>query len=343
MVASDTGNVPEMSPPPPLRPGVTFASLGVLGPAAVPLLAARASALGYGSFWTAEATGAESFAVLAAAGAAAPDLDLGTGVVPMQVRTPPLTAMAAATLQALHPDRDIHLGIGISSPAVVGRWHGADYYGDRPLARVREYVALLRACLSGENVDFDGDFHRVRKFRLGVRLGERKPKIVIAALGPRMLELAGEIADGVLLNYLPSSHVGPSVAHVRKGGDATVFAYVHAGVADRESSRDPARRDLYGYASADSYARMFREAGFDDEIDEVQARFASGDREGAVNAISERMIDAIDFVGDAGEVHDFVAAYADAGVDVPVLMPLPWGRDRMAVVEATMQAVVGAG
>jgi probable F420-dependent oxidoreductase len=324
------------------RPGVTFASLGVLGPGAVPELARRASALGYGSFWTAEATGAESFTILAAAGAAAPDLGLGTGVVPIQLRTPPLAAMAAATLQALHPDVDIYLGIGISSPAVVGRWHGAEYRNDRPLDRVREYVALVRACLSGESVDFDGDFHHVRKFRLGVRLGERKPKIVIAALGPKMLRLAGEVADGVLLNYLPASHVAASVAHVRAGGSATVFAYVHAGVTDRTGSLLAAQRDLFSYATVDSYARMFREAGFADEVDDLRERFAAGDRDGAVTAISERMVDAIDFVGDAAEVKAFVQSYADAGVDVPVLMALPWGKDRLAVVDATMKAVVGA-
>ena len=81
--------------------------------------------------------------------AGAPSLDLGTGVLALQLRTPPLVAMAGATLQALHPERDIVLGVGISSPVVTQRWHGAPY-GDRPLARVREYLTLLRLCLSGE-------------------------------------------------------------------------------------------------------------------------------------------------------------------------------------------------
>jgi probable F420-dependent oxidoreductase len=339
MVSSGTGNVPDMSPDHSSRPGVTFASLGVLGPGAVPELARRAADLGFGSFWTAEATGAESFALLAAAGAAAPDLGLGSGVVPIQLRTPPLAAMAAATLQALHPERDIYLGIGVSSPAVVGRWHGAEYRADRPLDRMREYVTLVRACLSGETVDFDGDFHRVRKFRLGVRLGERKPKIVVAALGPKMLRLAGETADGVLLNYLPASHVAASVAHVRAGGGATVFAYVHAGVTDRAESKLAAQRDLFSYATVDSYARMFSDAGFTDEVSELREHFAAGDRDGAVAAISQRMVDAIDFVGDTAAVKAFVQSYADAGVDVPVLMPLPWGADRLGVVDATMRAV----
>jgi probable F420-dependent oxidoreductase len=323
------------------RAGVTFASLMALGPDLAVSTARSAADLGYTSFWTAETTGPEAFTVLAAAGAAAPGLDLGTGVLALQLRTPMVVAMAGATLQALHPDRDILLGIGISSPVVTQRWHGVPY-GDRPLARVREYVTLLRACLSGERVDFAGDFYQVKGFRLGVRLGERRPRIVVGALNPRMLRLAGELADGVLLNYLPASHVPWSVDRVREGGDATVYAYVHAGVCERHEGVDNARRDLFSYAVVDSYARNFERAGFGDEVAEVRARFAAGDRDGAVAAVNDRMVDAIDVMGDADTVHATMRSYVDAGVDVPVLMPLPWGADRRASAEATVRAAIGA-
>jgi probable F420-dependent oxidoreductase len=324
------------------RAGVTFASLMALGPDVAVSTARSAAELGYASFWTAETTGPEAFSVLAAAGAAAPGLDLGTGVLALQLRTPMVVAMAGATLQALHPEREILLGVGISSPVVTERWHGVPY-GDRPLDRVREYVALVRACLSGERVDFSGDFYQVKGFRLGVRLGERRPRIVVGALNPRMLALAGEVADGVLLNYLPASHVRWSVEQVRKGGAATVYAYVHAGVCAREEGVELARRDLYAYAVVDSYARNFERAGFGDEVAEIRARFAEGDRAGAVAAVSDRMVDAIDVMGDADAVHATMRAYADAGVDVPVLMPLPWGSDRRASAEATVRAAIGAG
>ena len=321
------------------RLGVTFASLPALGVRGAVEVAALADELGYSSFWTAETVGAESFAVLAAAGAAGPSLDLGTGIVPIQIRTPQLAAQGAATLQALHPDRDIYLGIGISSPVVTAQWHGVPY-GDRPLARIREYVALVRACLAGEAVTFAGDFWSAKRYRLGVRLGERRPKIVIGALNEGMLRLAGEVSDGVLLNYLPASHVPWSVEQVRKGGDATIFAYIHAGVvADRADGIDAARRDLFSYAVVDGYAANFRRAGYGAEIDELRARHAAGYRDGAVAAISDRMVDDIDFMGSAAEVAPYLQSYVDNGVDVPILMPLPWGRDRMAVTKATLRAV----
>lgn len=323
------------------RAGVTFASLMALGPDLAPASARLAAECGYRSFWTAETTGPEAFSLLAAAGSAAPSLDLGTGVVALQLRTPMVVAMAGATLQALHPDRRILLGIGISSPVVTERWHGVPY-GGRPLDRVREYVTLLRACLSGDKVDFAGDFYGVKGFRLGVRLGDRRPEIVVGALNPAMLRLAGEIADGVLLNYLPASHVPWSVDQVRKGGNATIYAYVHAGVCERERAVASARRDLFGYAVVDSYAANFERAGFADEVAEIRARFAEGDRAGAVAAVSDRMVDAINVMGDADIAHATMTAYSDAGA-VPILMPLPWSDDRWACAEATIRGAIGKG
>jgi len=347
--------------------GLTFASLMSLGPDLAVSTAVTAEGLGYRSFWTAETTGPEAFSLLGAVGTAAPGLDLGTGVLALQLRTPMVVAMAGATLQALRPEREVLLGIGISSPVVTQRWHGVPY-GDRPVARVREYVTLLRACLSGEKVDFAGDFYQVKGFRLGVRSGEpgasgrgsgkhvasgkHVPKIVIGALNPAMLRLAGEVADGVLLNYLPASHVPWSVEQVRKGGAAraaagagtcAIYGYVHAGVCERDEGIELARRDLYSYAVVDSYARNFERAGFADEVAEIRERFAAGDREGAVGAVSDRMVDAIDVMGDADVAHATMQSYVDAGVEVPILMPLPWGRDRRASADATIRAAIGKG
>jgi probable F420-dependent oxidoreductase len=300
-------------------------------------LARHAEELGYRSFWTAEVTGPEAFSTLAAVNQVAPSLDLGTGVLALQLRTPPLLAMAGATLQALSPEGDVLLGIGISSPVVAQRWHGS-VYGSRPLAQVREFVTLLRECLTGEKVDFKGDFYEVSGFRLGIKLGERRPKIVIGALNPGMLRLAGEIADGVLLNYLPASHVPWSVEQVRAGGDATIYSYVHVGVTEREHGVDLARRDLFSYAVVDAYAANFERAGYGDSVRAVREAHARRDREAALAAVSDEMIDGIDVMGDADHIRATVQAYADGGVDVPIVFPLPWGPDRNATVRATLEA-----
>ena len=189
---------------------------------------------------------------------------------------------------------------------------------------------------------FEGDFWQVKRFRLAVRLGDRRPKIVLAALNPQMLRLAGEVADGVLLNYIPAAHVPTAIEQVRAGGDATIMGYVHAAVGELERSANSARKDLFNYAMADGYANMFRAAGFGAEVDELRARQAEKDRDGALAAISHEMIQAIDFIGSPDEVTTFVRSYIDAGIEHPVLMPLPWGEDRRAVTEETMAAAAAA-
>jgi probable F420-dependent oxidoreductase len=320
--------------------GVTFASFMALGPQLATTVATKAEALGYTSFWTAETTGPEAFAVLAAAGAAAPSLGLGTGVLALQLRTPMVVAMAGATLQALHSDADIVLGVGISSPVVTTKWHGVPY-GEHPVARTREYVTLVKECLRGESVTFKGDYYQCDRFRLGVRLGEKRPKVVVGALNPAMLRMAGDVADGVLLNYLPASHVPWSVEQVRAGGDATIYAYVHVGVCDRADGIEAARRDLWSYAVVDSYARNFERAGFGEDVARIRAHHAAGERDAAIAAVSDPFVDAIDIMGDAAHVRASVQAYVDAGVEVPIVMPMPWGPDRRAVIDATITAAIG--
>jgi alkanesulfonate monooxygenase SsuD/methylene tetrahydromethanopterin reductase-like flavin-dependent oxidoreductase (luciferase family) len=265
-------------------------------------------------------------------------LSVGTGVVPIGIRTAPLVAMAGATLQAMAPDREVYLGVGISSPFVVARTHGASF-PDRPLAQTREYLTLLRACLSGERVDFDGDYYQVKGFRLTVPLGERRPRIVLAALNGGMLRLGGEVADAVLLNYVPAAHVPECVRMVRAGGAASVFCYVHAGVCDRDRYLVESRRHLGRYCLVDGYAKAYTAAGFGDAVRAVRERHAAGDGDAAFDAVPESMVDAIDVMGDADRVRAAVGQYVDAGVDLPVVFPLAWQDDAAAITEATLGAV----
>jgi probable F420-dependent oxidoreductase len=318
--------------------GMSVAGLQTLGASLSLDVAREADDLGYSSIWAAEANAAESMSLLGAISQVTKCAALGTGVLALQLRTPPLHAMAAATLQQLAGDRDVYLGVGISSPAVAGQWHGAEYT-DRPIAQVREFLTLLRQCLSGETVTFEGDFYTVKRFRLGVKLGERQPKIALAALNKQMLRLGGELADAVLLNYLPAMLVPWCVERVREGGNARVFAYVHCAVTDRDRYADLARRDLLNYMVVPAYATQFERGGFVDEVRHFQNRWAERDREGALAAISDEFVDAIQIMGDADHVRAAVQAYADRGVDVPIVFAIPWGEDRRATITATLRAL----
>jgi len=316
---------------------VSIAGVQTLGAELSLDVAREADAIGCESVWVAEANAAEAMSLLGAISQAAPHVGLGTGVVALQLRTPPLHAMAAATLQQLAGDRAVYLGVGISSPAVAGLWHGAGYT-DRPIAQVREFVTLLRECLTGEAVTFDGDFYSVKRFRLGVRLGDARPKIFVAALNEQMLRLAGSIADGVLLNYLPASRVPWCVERVREGGDAEVYAYVHCGVTDRDRYADLARKDLLNYAVVDAYASQFAQAGFADDVESFRTHWKARERDAALEAIGDAWVDEIQIMGDAPHVRARVDAYRDAGAQ-PIVFALPWSEDRRATISETLQAL----
>jgi probable F420-dependent oxidoreductase len=319
--------------------GVTAAPFIQSGPAAVLDLARRADRLGYSSLWVAEVTGTEAFSVLGAVSQAVPGIGLGTGVLPIQVRTPPLLAMAAASVQALAPHRQVLLGVGVSSPVVAGDWHGADYPPE-PLSRMREFIAVLRECLSGGKITFAGNFYQVRGFRLGVELGDRRPKIILGALGEGMLRLAGEKADGVLLNYLPASHVPWCVEQVRRGGNATIYANVHVGIGDRAAAAPQARYDLFSYAVVDAYARSFTRAGFGQAVHAIRAAHLAGDRASALAAVSDDMLDAINVIGDQALVASTISAYRRAGVTSRWSSPSPGGAPGQDVLDSTLQAAI---
>ncbi len=156
-----------------------------------------------------------------------------------------------------------------------------------------------------------------------------------------MLRLAGEVADGVLLNYLPASHVPWSVEQVRRGGNATIYANVHVGVGDRALAERSARYDLFSYAVVDSYAQSFSRAGFAEAVTGIRSAHIAGDRAAALAAVTDSMIDAINVIGDASLVHRTVEQYRNEGVDVPVIFPLTWGAEGLTALAPTLAAAVG--
>src|SRR5262249_45472947 len=179
-----------------------------------PALAREAEERGYRTAWVGEASGAEAIVLSTLIATHTTTLRIANGVIPVQTRTPVVYGQAAATLGHLAPGR-FALGLGLSSEIIVGQWHGLPFSPSVQL--MREAVHTIPPTASGERVNFDGKFYRLKNFRLAIPPSDPTPRIYLAALGPRMCELAGEVADGVLLNWRPPSAVPASMRHVEAG------------------------------------------------------------------------------------------------------------------------------
>jgi 5,10-methylenetetrahydromethanopterin reductase len=198
-------------------------------------LAAQVEAAGFSSLWTNEAAGRDALLVCQAWAAATSTLQVGVGVAPIWTRSPAQLAMACATLQEASGGRFL-LGLGVSHAATMGPWHGAEVR--RPLTASRELLTILAVLERGERADLDGEVLSSRRFRLNISPLPPPTRRYLAAMGPRMLALAGTDADGVLLNWAGPAEVARAAAIVRDAArdagrqqaDVEVATYVRVAV-----------------------------------------------------------------------------------------------------------------
>ncbi|WP_157253910.1 LLM class F420-dependent oxidoreductase [Nonomuraea typhae] len=292
-------------------------------------LIAQLPALGYTDVWSAEVNGADGFTPLAMASEWAPELRLGSAIVPVYTRGPGLLAMSAATLADLAPGRFV-LGIGASSPVVVGRWNAAEFA--QPYQRTRDTLRFLRRALAGEKVSERYETFEVKGFKLE-RAPKVAPKIVLAALRPRMLHLAASEGDGAITNWLSPRDVRKVRAEL--GGETELIARLFVCVSeDTEKVRELGRWMLAAYLTVPAYAAFHGWLGRGEVLRPMHEAWAAGDRAAALKAIPDEVVDDLIVYGDAATCRARIGEYLAEGLDTPVLAPIPGGAGITEAVHA---------
>jgi probable F420-dependent oxidoreductase len=309
-------------------------------------LAVHAQELGYTDAWSYEVCDADGFTPLAWLASRAERLRLGISVVPAFTRPPALLAMTCAALQELAEGRFV-LGLGPSSPNVVGRWMGGDYA--LPLTRVRETVEALRLALTGEKASYSGRTVRMEDFRLA--LPPAHVPVMLGALGPRMRRLAGEIGDGIVMVFttpegtpaLLEPVVDGARACGRDPGALDVVAKLFVAVDEDDADlRALLRRLVTGYGTVPAYNRMLASEGFDREARAMAEAWANGDRRGALAAASDELLERLFIFGDEAACLRRLREHADAGARTLLIAPVTAARDpaeRRARVRRTIERV----
>jgi F420-dependent oxidoreductase-like protein len=283
--------------------------------------------------WAAEAYGSDAATVLAWVAAQTERIDVGSAIFQIPGRTPANTAMTAATLDTLSGGR-FRLGLGVSGPQVSEGWHGVRF--DKPLARTREYVAIVRKALARERLTFDGEFFTLplpdgpgKALTLTVHPVRERIPIYLAAVGPRNLELAGEIADGWLAIFFDPDNAQESLGHIRAGRERAGLTMDGFDIVptvpvvmgdDIEACAEPVRAycALYiggmGSREKNFYNALAVRMGYGDAAAQIQDLYLARDYAGAAAAVPLEFIQRTSLIGPPDVIVERLRSYAAAGV-----------------------------
>ncbi len=307
------------------RIGVAFAGGGMTPPEIVECVQ-LAEELGYESAWVAEGHGGDQFSILTACALATSQIRLGTSISSVFVRSAPTIAMAAACVDHFSKGRFI-LGLGSSHKVQVEPEHGLEFSGAIP--RVRDTVDIVRCLLrDGALTDYEGEAINIATFDLHFPTLRPEMPIYLAAVFPKMLEIAGEISQGVLLTWCTPEHARTASRHVAAGAARAGVAPESVEVATLVSVSAPGaddggmRRVAATYAGRfPRYRRLMAEAGFADEVEEVRRAWRSGDVALAERLVPEGLIDRMSLPTEAGARRERLAEYREAGLTLPIIAP----------------------
>jgi F420-dependent oxidoreductase-like protein len=303
-------------------------------------MAQEADRLGYAVVWAAEAYGSDTVSMLAWLAGQTQHIDLGAAVLQIPARTPAMTAMTAATIDTLSGGR-FRLGLGVSGPQVSEGWHGVRFA--KPLGRTREYVDIVRMAIARQPVSYQGEHYTLplpdgpgKALKLGFHPPRDAVPIYLAAVGPKNLELAGEIADGWLAIFFAPDAAGEAVQHIergraKKGLGMTGFDIaptVPVVIGDNLAWCADVIRPytaLYvggmGSREQNFYNQLAVRMGYADEAARVQDLYHAGHTAGAAEAVPQEFIERTSIIGNKIQVIERLRQYAAAGVGTLSISP----------------------
>jgi F420-dependent oxidoreductase-like protein len=293
----------------------------------------EAEKLGIGSIWSAEAWGSDAISPLAFMAARTSTIKLGTGIIQAGTRSPALVGMTATTMAALSGGRFI-LGLGTSGPQVMEGWHGIPF--KRPVERMREIVEIVRLVTSGERVAYSGKSYTLplpggegKAIKSSMGASQYPIPVYLATLGPKSLEMTGEIANGWLGTSFMPEHADVFFDHIRKGAQKAGRSFddidLQAGgvvaFSNDVESLLPARKPgvaftlgAMGSREHNFYNEAYQRAGYRDLALEIQAMWLEGKKEEAASRVPDEIVLQTNLLGTDAMVKDRIRAYRDSGV-----------------------------
>ncbi len=291
-------------------------------------LCKKGESFGIGGFWFSEVNGWDSFTPIAAISKETKRIRLGSAVAGIFGRSPLVTAMSSAALADITKGR-FTLGLGSQAKNYVTGWHGVEF--KQPALRMREYVKLVRMILSGEKVNFSGTLFRIEDFQLHPK-PEYSVKIAVAAIGPRMIEVAGEVGDAVLGNFWSKEYIQKTVLPSLKKGAVKsgrnvkeirlVCGYSCFPGNPRINYKSATKPQVVMFATVPYYSKIFEDTGFQVEHRLINEAVSRGDIETALRTVTDEMVESFTIVGERDAFQRRIKQLLNAGLDEVMLHPI---------------------
>ena len=328
-----------------LNLGIRLDLLPEFKPEDVTQLSILAENKGFDSVWIPEGISRDALTQLAHIGTKTVKIKLGSGILPIFYRDPTMTAMSAAGIDAISNHRFI-LGLGLGHKHMVQEIHGLPF--ENSIARIREMVAVVRLILSENEVDFKGQYYTLKGATLGKLHEKPNIPIYLAALGPKMLELAGEIADGVLLNWVSPNYMPTANKCIQKGAakggrlmsSIEISCYIRLMVTnDPERAFPSLRRLIARYTFMPDYRKSFEIMGFSEDVSKITKAWRDNGKEAAEEAVSMGMIQNIALVGSAKYCKEEITKFESWGIKRPVIAPFAEPNKALQIYSNTIEAI----
>jgi len=277
------------------------------------------------SVWIPESWGREAFVTLGSLAALTKRVLLGTGIIGIYSRSPASIAMAVTTLDALSNGRAL-LGLGASSKAIVENWHGARF--SNHVARMREYVELVRLICKGDKVSYTGKFSKVNNFKLGFKPVRERIPIYVAAVNEKMLKLSAGMADGAILFLRPIDDLKQTTSQLKINKDSFDIACVimTAISKDAELARERVRKTLAFYVAVGKiYSKFLASHGFEDTVEQITDEYKKHGLENVHKLVPDKMLDSIAIAGAPEECRRRLAKFRETGISLPIIQFNPIG------------------
>ncbi len=281
---------------------------------------------GFPDAWFSDAGAPDTLTQIAAVGHHTTSIRIGVAVTPVYTRSPSVLAASANVIGQVIPGRFV-MGLGSSSQTIMGQWNGIPL--DKPVTRVKETAELVRTMLRGDKTNYDGETLKSHGYRQAPM--DNPPPIYLAALRPKMIEMAAEVGDGVIFNLWPKSALPKMIEHVKIGAERAGKNWQDVEIVnramvlctdDKAAGRNAFRAAFAPYYATPVYNKFLAWAGHGNAAQTITQGWAAKDRAKTSGALTDELIDEIAIIGTEDEIRERIRQDAEGGVHTSIIAPM---------------------